>query len=95
MKNIVVSEKDLSVLVRSIEYPTVKPIGMLSNYKSKFLVISMLPLGYSYQRIDNLNLSPSAVKYNTLELFVEKESKLGAKFILFDSWKEFYQWCAE
>lgn len=100
MKEIVVPKENNTVLSTEFKkLPEDAPIGMIvGGLKIKCLVVFDSDSCYTYQRVDNLNnvgyyLPP--VRYKTLTLLFEKESELSETFVLFDSWKEFYLWCAE
>jgi hypothetical protein len=75
-----------------------KPIGMLTTEKIKFLVVRADERFFTYNRVDNLNTSSfysPPPRYDSLQSLFKKEISLGEQFFLFDSWQEFYLWCAE
>jgi hypothetical protein len=96
MKNIIVPQNEICYTEIS-RLNERKPIGMLTTEKIKFLVVRV-DERFTYNRIDNLNNSGfycPASKYDSLQNLFKKEVSLGERFFLFDSWQEFYQWCAE
>lgn len=99
MKQILVNNKSDTITHTQLSTFPGTPIGMLGKDGVKYLVAycPCTETKFSYVRINNLNFSylQSLSEYKTLKLLIEKESELGASFILFDSWKEFYEWCAE
>lgn len=96
MKEIVVYPPETKVSHDNIVWTMRCPIGLLTSTNVKFLVWFDNKTKFVIKRVDSLNTDGSfETSYPSLKTLVEKEVAMGETLFLFDSWKEFYLWCAE